>query len=328
MTRRAESGARLCGTVVVGRRAMRTYFRRKSDTGGQTGIHRSGDGVAVAQVMKASADRKPRLTYCTLSDTDQEDALTNAARRLPNKKFPAVSVLAPSSYSMLLVEAPDVPQDELRAAVRWRVKDLLDFHIDDAIIDVFQMPSQGRGGPNQMMYAIAARSEGVRSEVDAAEDAGINLQVIDVLELSLRNIALLLEEDSRGVALLYLGAASGVLLLVKKGILYLTRRIETGVDDLNDSDALRSQLVAGLALEARRSLDYFESHYEQSAIPVLYTAGLESWDHDQLAQELGISVRNLELATLVETDLSLTPAEQRSCLPAIGAALRNDEVAL
>jgi MSHA biogenesis protein MshI len=229
---------------------------------------------------------------------------------------------------MLLVEAPDVPDDELRAAVRWRIKDLIDFHIDDAVIDVFQMPHQGRGGPNQMMYAVAARTESVREQVSAAEDAGINLEVIDILELSLRNIAALLEDESRGVALLYLGSAGGVLLLVRQGVLYLTRRIETGVDALSSAEGMRSELVAGLALEARRSLDYFESHYEQSSIPVLYTAGLETWDQDQLERELGISVRNVDLGSIFDTELVLDAELQRKCLPAIGAALRRDRVAL
>lgn len=118
------------------------------------------------------------------------------------------------------------------------------------------------------------------------------------------------------------------MLLVRQGVLYLTRRIETGAQILNNSEGLRSELVAGLALEARRSLDYFESHYEQNSIAVLYTSGLETWDQDQLAQELGLAVRNVDIGTLFDTELSLTEEEQRQCLPAIGAALRSDSVAL
>ncbi len=52
---------------------------------------------------------------------------------------------------------PAACDNELRAAVRWRIKDLIDFHIDDAVIDVFEMPAHARGGPNRMMYAVKAR---------------------------------------------------------------------------------------------------------------------------------------------------------------------------
>lgn len=307
---------------------MLSFFRRIDNASGQIGLAHGDDGLAVVEVMASVRDERPRLVHCAFESNEADDALARAVRALPNRRLPAVSVLKPGDYHMLLVEAPDVPDDELRAAVRWRIKDLIDFHVDDAVIDVFQMPHQGRGGPNQMMYAIAARAEGVRREVNAAEGAGLRLEVIDILELSLRNVAALLEEESRGVAFLYLGESSGVLLLVRQGVLYLTRRIETGVRTLDGADGLRTELVAGLALETRRSLDYFESHYEQSSIPVLYTSGLDPSDQDQLGQELGISVRNVDLGTLFESDLSLGDEIERRCLPAIGAALRKDSVAL
>ena len=307
---------------------MISIFNRADKKGGQTGIYRTHDGVAAAQVLDAQAGDKPVLAHCGFEADPDQDSLTRAARKLPNRRLPAISVLASDRYSMLLVEAPDVPSDELRAAVRWRIKDLIDFHIDDAVLDVFQMPRRGPGGSNQMMYAVAAKADGVQTEVDLIEHAGLKLKAIDILELGLRNLALLLDRDDRGIALLYLAETSGVLLIVRQGTLYLARRFETGVDTLAGGRDLRSQLVAGLALEARRSLDYFESHYEQSAVPVIYTAGLEPSDLDQMSSELALSVRNVELGSLFRTDIEFDDEQSRRCLPAIGAALRRDEVAL
>jgi MSHA biogenesis protein MshI len=307
---------------------MLSIFRRIDNAPGQIGLFWTDDALAVAQVLASSSEGKPKLTHCFHEATVAEDALARAVKRLSYRALPAVSVLPSSSYHMLLVEAPDVPAEELRAAVRWRIKDLIDFHIDDAAIDVFQMPQHGRGGPNQMMYAVAARAELVKQQVAALEDAGLKLEVIDVLELSLRNIAALLEEDGRGVALLHLNDVGGVLLLLRQGVLYLTRRIETGVVTLRGANGMRSSLIAGLALETRRSLDYFESHYEQNAVPVLYTSGLDPADQDLLKQELTISVRNVHLPSLLDTELTLDDETQRRCLPAIGAALRRDKVTL
>ncbi len=307
---------------------MRSIFKRLEDKSGQVGVFRGPEGLAVAQIRIAANAAKPTLSYCEFESDQEEDTLSKLARRLPNRKLPATTVLPPDAYHMLLVEAPQVPSDELLGAVRWRIKDLIDFHIDDAVIDVFQMPSQSRSGPDQMMYAVVAKATDVRAEVTAAEAAGLNLDAIEIVELSLRNIAARLEEDARGVALLYLAETSGVLLLVRQGILYLTRHIETGVSSLREADGVRAELIAGLALEARRSLDYFESHYEQQAVPVLFTAGLDPSDQDQMARELGISVRNIDIATLVESTTELDEHAQRRCLPAIGAALRQDSVKL
>jgi len=307
---------------------MLSFFKRHDNAGGQIGVLRSDRDLVMVQVIRGEREARPVLAGCVVEPADDADGLTRAARALPNRKLPAVSVLPSSAYHMLLVEAPEVPDDELRAAVRWRIKDLIDFHVDDAVIDVFQMPHQGRGGHNHMMYAIAARSESVRAEIAAAENAGLRLEVIDIPELCLRNVAALLEQESRGVALLHLGEASGVLLLVRQGVMYLTRRIETGATKLRSAEGLRSEIVAGLALETRRSLDYFESHYEQNPIPVLYTSGLDPADQDMLAGELGLSVRNVELAALFEGTFELDQDLQRRCLPAIGAALRRDTVTL
>jgi MSHA biogenesis protein MshI len=303
---------------------MFSIFRRNDRARGHIGLHRSDGGVAIAEVLAASSDGRAKLAHCSYEHAADGDALARAVKHLSNRKLPTVSVLPPSSYHMLLVEAPAVPDTELRAAVRWRIKDLIDFHVDDAVIDVFQMPPQGRGGPNQMMYAIAARSELVKGQVADLEEAGLELEVIDVLELCLRNVAALLEENGRGVAFLYLADSAGILLLIRQGILYLTRRIETGTETLRQANGLRSNLIAGLALETRRSLDYFESHYEQNAMPVLYTCGLDPADQDLLKEELGISVRNVHLASALDTELELDEETQRRCLPAIGAALRKD----
>ena len=298
-------------------------LRRNKAHSGQTGLHRTDGGIAIAQIHRSSADARPRLTHCEFHSLEDSSGFADVTRRMPNRKWPVVSVLAPTAYSMLFVEAPDVAQEELRAAVRWRIKDLLDFHIDDAVIEVFQMPQQGRGGPTRMMYAIAARENEVRMRVNDAEEAGLNLGVIDVLELSLRNVATLLDTENRGIALLYQATGGGVLLLVRNGILYLARHIETGSEQLDDSP-MRTALVDGLALEVQRSLDYYESHYEQNSIPQLYTWGLESWDIEQLDNSLGIGIQPVELNKFIELDTELDEQSRRLCLPAIGGALRQE----
>jgi MSHA biogenesis protein MshI len=108
----------------------------------------------------------------------------------------------------------------------------------------------------------------------------------------------------------------------------LTRHVETGAETLAAAGDLRSDMLAGLALEVRRSLDYFESHYEQTSIPALFTSGLERRDQQQLEQELTISVREVDLSSVLETNGELSGELQHRCLPAVGAALRRDPVTL
>ena len=308
-------------------RELLAYFTRRRGLTSQIGVFATANGVAAAQVTPR-ANGKPLLERCAFEKDDAPDAFARALSRLPSRRAATVSVLDPAGYRLVPVEAPDVPADELRAAVRWRVKDLIDFHIDDAVIDVFEMPRQARGGPNRMLYAVTARADVVKREIERIESAGLKLEVVDIPELALRNIATLLESEQRGAALLYLSDRRSTLLLVRQGVLYLARYIETGVATLAEAGEIRPDLVAGLALELRRSLDYFESHYEQTSIQQLHVSGLEPTDREAIAHELGLAVREVDLSTLFETGDTLSPELQRLCMPAIGAALRQDPVTL
>jgi MSHA biogenesis protein MshI len=306
---------------------MLSWFKRVPGNGSQIGVFVTPDGIAAAQVSML-AGPKPRLERCVYEPRAGQDPFARVASRLSARRAATVSVLDSSAYNLSLVEAPDVPPAELRAAVRWRIKDLIDFHIDDAVIDVFEMPRHARGGATRMMYAVTARAEIVKQQIELVESVGLDLGVIDIPELALRNLAALLETEDRGTAFLHLGDRRSTLLIVRQGVLYLTRHVETGALTLAEAGEMRGDLVAGLALEIRRSLDYVESHYEQTSIPHLHTSGLDAPDQAQLARELGITVREIDLAELFDTTEDLSPQVQRLCLPAVGAALRRDPVAL
>src|ERR1044071_3667210 len=139
---------------------MLSLFKRAGGASSQIGVFVTAEGVAAAQLSRAGA--KPRLERCVYEPKADSDPVARVLARLPNRRAPTVSVLDPGGYRLLLVEAPDVPPDELRAAVRWRVKDLIDFHVDDAVIDVFEMPPHARGGRNRMMYAATAKADYVK----------------------------------------------------------------------------------------------------------------------------------------------------------------------
>ena len=140
-------------------------------------------------------------------------------------------MLDESEYSLLLTEAPDVKPEELRTALRWRVKDLIDFHINDATLDAFELPGAD-GNKSREMYAVAARNEAIRRRADALQNAGINLEVIDIPEMAQRNLAALLPEDAQGVALLSFTNRGGLLTISRQGDLYLSRGLDVGLDHL------------------------------------------------------------------------------------------------
>ncbi|MEK7697060.1 MAG: pilus assembly protein PilM, partial [Pseudomonadota bacterium] len=260
----------------------------------------------------------------------QEKTLARIATDYGLKRATCTTVLDQTEYSLLLTEAPDVPVEELRAAMRWRVKDLIDFHINDATLDVFDVPGERVAGRARQMYAVAARSAVIQKRVDLLDAANINLQVIDIIELAQRNLAGLLPEDARGVALLSFTAGAGLLTITKQGELYLSRNLDIGLDALTQAEN-PSDYFDRIVLETQRSLDYYDSHFRQPPLVGLVLTpmsrpvpGLEEY----LRANLSMNVSIMDLTQLMDFRSEFDPAARARCLITIAAALRREQVTL
>ncbi|WP_126452399.1 pilus assembly protein PilM [Sulfuriflexus mobilis] len=307
-----------------------------------TAVSLDAEGIAIARVQREEAHR-PRLDVCRYLPTepgaDTATVLEGLVSELGLEQGRGVIVMQPDSHSLLLIEAPDVQPAELKAAVRWRIKDLIDFHIDDAVIDVFEIPEQGVApGKARLMYAVAARSSLIQEQVGILDKSSLALEIIDIPELAIRNIAALLDEDVRGVALLYFGQRSGLITLTRQGSLYLSRNIDIGLQQMvaagshdGELHPQTRQALERIVLEVQRSLDYYESHFSQPPISSLILAPLEQdipGVIPYLSANLGMAVSMLDLNSIFDMDDTIDVATQARCLTAIGAALRLEQKAL
>ncbi|HET8552980.1 MAG TPA: hypothetical protein VFM97_10955 [Gammaproteobacteria bacterium] len=317
---------------------MLSILKNRRPTTGLAGFAYDADGLGVARIARDKAHR-PRLTSCRYLPCNDEPGRAAAAEaathQLGLQHLKATTVIDATAYQLLLVETPDVQPDELRGAVRWRIKDLIDFHIDDAAIDVFEVPGQhSTAAGGHLMYAVAARSQAVQTSIRRLEGAGVELASIDIPEMCLRNVAALLPEDVEGVALLYLAREAGWIVLTRQHTLYLARRIDTGYAELDaaaDDPARFEALASGIVLELHRSLDYYESHFTQPPVGHVAIApaavplhGLEAF----LSRSLNVQVIGCDLNKLLDVDEPWDAGLQGRCLPALGAALRVEATAL
>lgn len=305
---------------------MLSFLKKKTDAG-LTAVGYETGGVGIARIEHEGT--RPRLTVCEHRPSPPDDigkGLAQLASAHHLKKARCTTVLDETDYQLLLTEAPDVGADELKAALRWKIKDLIDFHINDATLDVFELPGATPESRSREMYAVAARNEAVQRRVDLLTGAGIGLEIIDIPELAQRNVAALLPEDAAGVVLLSLKAHSGLITITRQGYLYLSRPLNLGLDTL---------LAAGdparyfdhIVLEVQRSLDYFESHFREAAIHHLVVAPLAEPLPallEYLRANLGVTVGEMDLAQLLDSDVELSPALQAASFTIIGAALRQE----
>ena len=307
-------------------------FSRRRQSEDCAGLHADAAGTALVRVGVATA-RRPVLRASAFRPGDGElpdsSVVDELAREISASGNNLNVVLASRDYQLLMVEAPRVDPDELRSAIRWRVKDLIDFHIDDAVFDVFAVPGQqNRPRGQAQMYAVAARAARVQAQVDCIDDSALQLQVIDIQELAMRNLAALTEHDARGVAMVQLGSSGGLLTISHQHELYMTRQLEL---DTSDPELTEASLFEQLLLEIQRSIDYYGSHFGQpppvalSILPGYDRAqALAEWLEDQLDQ----AVEVFDLARHIECETSLEAEGIDQRLIAIGGALRREEVKL
>jgi len=237
-------------------------------------------------------------------------------------------VLANNDYQLLLVEAPDVPEDELREAVRWRIKELISIPVDKAAIDVFMLPEDGSRGGKKMAYVVVTELTKIHSMIELVRQSGLKLVAIDIVELALRNIAYMKEmgnTDSLGVAIVRLVSGGGTVSLYRKGNLYLSRQFQ-----LSFGGGLLDDIPAdSFILEVQRSLDYYERQMGQSPPSVLYICG-ENISEDKITLDisrgLNVPAKYLNLEESVLAEASIDEGMLHVCVAALGGVLRDDVV--
>ena len=305
-------------------------------------------GIAYACVIN-NAGQTPTLSSLDFSAFENKAETAAALKQLVHKnnledKAITTSLLIADS-NLVMLEKPEVAESELRQAVRWKIKDSVPFDIDNAIVDVFEIPGQKERGRTPLVYVTAAEKESLKQRINTFEEQDLEIESIDIAELVMRNIAALLPEDQQGVALLKLDANNGLMTLTQDSSLYLARNIDVGYGSLLSSSSILGENPAeenGLALEdgmspdqqrsldaivleVQRSLDYYESHFAKPAINSLVIAPLPNEVPGlvkYLASALGLQVRLLDLNAVLDMQQPISEEQQAKCFFAIGAALR------
>lgn len=327
---------------------MFNFFKKKQHSQGMNAVVLCDKGIAHACIFR-NAGQPPTLQSLHYSAVENKAETASVLKKLVHEnkledKSIATSLLS-ANANLVMLEKPEVAENELRQAVRWKIKDSLPFDINNAIVDVFEIPGQIERGRTPLVYVTAAEKDFLKQQIQLFEEQNLDIETIDIAELVMRNIAALLPEDQHGVALLKLDATNGLMTLTQDSSLYLARNVDVGYSSLMASNSIlgehpgessglsleegmppaQQRSLDAIVLEVQRSLDYYESHFAKPAINSLVLAPLP---HDipgvvnYLASALGLQVRMLDLNSVLDMQQPISEEEQAQCFYAIGAALR------
>lgn len=283
------------------------------------------------------------------------------ARRVRGLGLPAcdaIAVLPLQGSQLLQIEAPAVPAEELKAAARWRIKDMVEQRLDELTLDVLKV-GDGRERAANQLFVAAAPNTLVQSTGEWAQAAGLALRVIDIRETTQRNLQNALArrraQAGRATAALVLHGGVALLTISAGGELYEARRIvdaeasepprtaaapapaaamEFGDMDIVDYGAEPEAApgmpapaeVPHLVIELQRSLDVWERSWPDLPLAALDVHAGARTDTlvAQLRSVLGIEVAPLDASTLFDGLQGTEPPLRDALLPLLGALLREE----
>jgi len=311
---------------------MKFFTKKKSQ--GWLSIEHSGHSTQLAHVVQ-TRDRKPLVKMTLSQENVAKEAFDiksiAADANIDLGTFHCALLMKQGEYQIFQIEKPNVPDNELKQALGWKLKDMIDYAVEQATVDVIHIPfDDTKLNRQSYVYAVSAKNSIISNYMQPFTDiTKSGLEVIDIPEMAQRNIAAYIEEENRGLALLSINSNGGLLTFTANKALYHARQIELNTEAIaSDNSEQKSNIFERFALEIQRSLDNFERQFPQLTINRLVLSpfvGREDF-YDYLSSYLYIKVERLDLADIFDFEGSAklnTLESQALFFPVLGAALRD-----
>lgn len=310
---------------------LQRFLKKKTIDDAQVGITWDDTGFSIA-LARGLTQETPTIELFERvpweEGTGRSLTLNNWSKAHQIQKIPFIYSLDMESYSLFPNDAADVPPEELAQAMKWTVRDRLDFSVEDAVVDCFFIPDPIRVSSQRKVYVAASKKSDVQKCLDVFRPTRLELKAVEITELTLNNIASFLPESAKGLAVLYFPPASewGCLLVARGGSLFLARRVAS-----MSMDAMELGIDPGRAMasDVQRSLNYAESNFFNQPVEILYLVAMPETDEmlrNSLATHLNVRIKSLQLDFLFKTAIPSDETTFILGLPALGAALRSVEV--
>ncbi|MBL4911254.1 MAG: hypothetical protein JKX78_14735 [Alteromonadaceae bacterium] len=255
--------------------------------------------------------RKNSLSYCYIGNvnnvqadmrckqinsisTDYNIVFENFAKK-EQVKGRCRLVLAASQYQIVQIAKPAVPEDEIAAALKWQIKDLVPYAPDNMVVDYFYGPKLSDG--SEKLYVVCAPLDELQTLVSSINSADITLTSIIVEEFAFAR--LLPFSDNAQLMLCQKPDEEIFILIVQQGRVCFYRHLRGFTHLVNkNKEELTFGIIDNLSLEIQKSTDFFERQLKQpviKAINVILPVANEAYIADKLAENTNVPVSVLAL---------------------------------
>lgn len=231
--------------------SMRWPFGRR---GLQDKLVVSWAGQTLAYVLaRPRADGTHEIVKCGVErqGVDTMDDFILRLQGMGLKNCVAQVMLWAEQYQLLQIDTPAVPPEEMRAAARYQIQELLHAHVDDVTLDVMRVGDGQQKGIGQI-FVVAVANALVREVMALGDAMHWKISVIDIQETAQRNLQTAVAKlqghaDRAHAALVLVSEHLAVLTISANDELFYSRRLELPEDFLAASWGHGSDMPSPLA---------------------------------------------------------------------------------
>lgn len=234
-------------------------------------------------------------------------------------------ILTSNQYELLHMDALDVPDEEAPKALRWRLKGLVDYPLNDVAIDVFHIPPHGVAGGRKKIFVAVTPLSALKIKLSTLEMAYLNTDVVTISELALRNFLTFVPlKHEAPVIVIGFQQKSCQLLLFFKNDLYLIRELSLNKKQVEEN----APEAQSILLEIQRSMDYCQSELKLPGPRQIYlTPSFHKAGEllQFLRDELSVDVVLIDMNDYLEIEPKLDLESQHNAFYSISGALTPPE---
>ncbi|WP_243371414.1 type IV pilus assembly protein PilM [Geotalea sp. SG265] len=246
----------------------------------------------------------------------------------------AACSISGNSVIIRKISLPVMPTEELEEQIHWEAEQYIPFDINDVNIDFQIIAPDDIDSSKMNVLLVASKKDIINDYLAVFTEAGLKLTVVDVDSFAVQNAFELNynPDPDEVIALVNIGASVMNMNIVKDGISLFTRDVQLGGSLYNeeiqkhfgvnneeaerikisesaaDSDRLKDILARAndtLAIEMRRSLDFYNSTAGEGKIGKVYLSGggaKSAMLPETVSQKLGIPAEILNPFSKVRFD--------------------------
>lgn len=272
-------------------------------------------------------DNKVELKKCQRLDYQGQSldkALSKFLEENNLKNVNCTWVLDHSAYQLMASDDLPLKPEEFQSAIRLKIKKLISFPVEEAIIDHFSIPVNKYNHPKKIMLVITKKSY-LEPLCEQIQKSGLILSTIDIPELSFKNMIDCVSSEEDSYLFFYLEDKKYYLIITYGKKIYFTRLLDSNINNQNSGDKDINQFADQLSLEVQRSLEYFQTEWNMTVTPkLLYVEKDEQFTEimNKLSANLNLQIKKTNISEYMKDTINLSSRDQSEFLPILSGLLR------